>query len=30
MVAGTVFGREPRIVRIDDVHLDLDPRGSLS
>ena len=29
VVAGTVFGREPRIVRIDDVHLDLPPRGPI-
>lgn len=28
-VAGTVFGREPRIVRIDDHHLDLTPDGPL-
>lgn len=29
VVAGTVFGREPRFVRIDDVHLDLAPQGPL-
>jgi len=29
LVAGAVFGREPRLVRIDDVHLDLSPRGPL-
>ncbi len=29
VVAGTVFGREPRFVRIDDVHLDLRPSGIL-
>ncbi len=29
VVAGAVFGREPRIVRIDDVHLDLVPTGPL-
>ncbi len=29
LVTGTVFGREPRIVRIDDVHLDLPPDGPL-
>jgi D-3-phosphoglycerate dehydrogenase len=28
-VAGSVFGREPRIVRIDDHYLDLSPRGPL-
>lgn len=28
-VAGTVLGREPRFVRVDDVPLELDPRGSL-
>ncbi len=27
LVAGSVFGREPRIVRIDDHYLDLAPRG---
>ena len=29
MVAGTVFGRDPRITRIDDCYLDLPPRGLL-
>lgn len=29
LVAGTVFGREPRITRIDDCYLDLPPRGFL-
>lgn len=29
VVTGTVFGREPRFVRVDDVHLDLPPRGSI-
>ncbi|MCZ6596226.1 MAG: NAD(P)-dependent oxidoreductase, partial [Planctomycetota bacterium] len=29
VVKGAVFGREPRIVRIDDVHLDLPPHGPL-
>ena len=29
LVSGAVFGREPRIVRVDDVHLDLAPRGTL-
>ncbi len=29
LITGAVFGREPRIVRIDDVHLDLPPRGPL-
>lgn len=29
VVAGSVFGREPRIVRIDDHHVDLAPRGAL-
>ena len=29
VIAGSVFGREPRIVRIDDHHLDLAPSGSL-
>jgi len=28
-VSGTVFGREPRIVRIDDARVDLPPRGNL-
>jgi D-3-phosphoglycerate dehydrogenase len=28
-VAGTVFGRAPKIVRVDDMHLDLDPRGPI-
>ena len=27
VVAGTVFGRQPRFVRIDDVHVDLSPDG---
>jgi len=29
VVKGAVFGREPRIVRIDGVHLDLPPKGPL-
>lgn len=29
VIAGTVFGREPRIVRIDDNYLDLTPSGPL-
>jgi D-3-phosphoglycerate dehydrogenase len=29
LVSGTVFGREPRFVRIDDVHLDLRPSGTI-
>jgi D-3-phosphoglycerate dehydrogenase len=29
VVAGTVFGRVPRIVRIDDLHVDLEPRGPI-
>jgi len=29
LVAGTVFGRDPRITRIDDCYLDLPPRGFL-
>jgi D-3-phosphoglycerate dehydrogenase len=29
VVAGTVFGREPRLVRVDQVHLDLPPEGPL-
>ena len=29
IVVGTVFGRNPRLVRIDDVHLDLDPSGPI-
>jgi D-3-phosphoglycerate dehydrogenase len=29
LVAGTVYGREPRIVRVDDVSLDLPPSGPL-
>jgi D-3-phosphoglycerate dehydrogenase len=29
LVAGTVYGREPRIVRVDDVTLDLPPAGPL-
>jgi D-3-phosphoglycerate dehydrogenase len=28
-VAGTVFGVEPRLVRVDDMHVDLDPSGYL-
>jgi D-3-phosphoglycerate dehydrogenase len=28
-VAGTVFGRTPKIVRVDEFHLDLDPRGPI-
>lgn len=28
-VAGTVFGRTPRIVRVDEMHLDLDPKGPI-
>ena len=28
-LAGAVFGREPRIIRIDDVRLDLPPKGTL-
>jgi len=28
-VAGTVFGRTPRIVRVDRMHLDLDPKGPI-
>jgi D-3-phosphoglycerate dehydrogenase / 2-oxoglutarate reductase len=28
-VAGTVFGRAPRLVRVDEMHLDLDPKGPL-
>jgi D-3-phosphoglycerate dehydrogenase len=29
VVGGTVFGREPRLTRIDDVHVDLPPKGAL-
>jgi len=29
VVCGTVFGRTPRFVRVDDLHLDLEPRGPL-
>ncbi len=29
VAAGTVFGRSPRLVRIDDMPLDLDPKGPL-
>ena len=29
LVTGTVFGTNPRFVRIDDLHLDLNPRGLL-
>lgn len=29
LVTGTIFGRSPRFVRIDDLHLDLDPSGHL-
>jgi D-3-phosphoglycerate dehydrogenase len=29
VVAGTAFGRVPRIVRIDDLHVDLEPRGPI-
>jgi D-3-phosphoglycerate dehydrogenase len=29
VVAGTVFGRVPRLVRIDDLHVDLEPRGPI-
>jgi D-3-phosphoglycerate dehydrogenase len=29
VVTGTIFGRSPRLVRIDDLHLDLDPSGHL-
>jgi D-3-phosphoglycerate dehydrogenase len=28
-LAGTVFGRTPKIVRVDDMHLDLDPKGPI-
>src|SRR5262249_5202790 len=28
-VAGTVFGREPRIIAVDDLRLDLPPKGVL-
>ena len=29
VISGTVFGRSPRIVRIDGLHLDLDPTGTI-
>jgi D-3-phosphoglycerate dehydrogenase len=29
LVGGTVFGREPRFVRVDDISLDLSPKGPL-
>ncbi len=29
LAAGTVFGRKPMIVRVDDVHLDLPPEGAI-
>lgn len=29
VVAGTVFGRSPRIVRIDELHVDLEPKGPI-
>jgi D-3-phosphoglycerate dehydrogenase len=29
LAAGTVFGRAPRIVRVDDLHVDLEPRGPI-
>jgi D-3-phosphoglycerate dehydrogenase len=29
VVAGTVFGRTPKLVRIDDLHLDLEPAGRI-
>lgn len=29
LVSGTVFGRHPRFVRVDDVHLDLNPNGAV-
>lgn len=29
LVCGTVFGRAPRFVRIDELHLDLDPSGAI-
>jgi D-3-phosphoglycerate dehydrogenase len=29
LVAGTVFGRAPRIVRIDELHVDLEPKGPI-
>lgn len=29
VVSGTVFGRNLRLVRVDDLHLDLDPRGTI-
>ncbi len=29
VISGTVFGRSPRIVRIDGLHLDLEPAGTL-
>jgi D-3-phosphoglycerate dehydrogenase len=28
-IAGTVFGRVPKIVRVDEMHLDLDPKGPI-
>jgi D-3-phosphoglycerate dehydrogenase len=28
-IAGTVFGRTPKIVRVDGMHLDLDPKGPI-
>jgi D-3-phosphoglycerate dehydrogenase len=29
VVAGTVFGRTPKLVRVDDLHLDLEPAGTM-
>ncbi|MDP6538356.1 MAG: phosphoglycerate dehydrogenase [Planctomycetota bacterium] len=29
VVAGTVFGRTPKLVRVDDLHLDLEPEGPM-
>lgn len=29
VISGTVFGRSPRLVRVDDLHLDLEPTGTL-
>jgi D-3-phosphoglycerate dehydrogenase len=29
LVSGTVFGRHPRFVRVDDLHLDLAPSGAI-
>lgn len=29
VVCGTVFGRSQRLVRVDDLHLDLEPRGTI-